>query len=255
MPPSEFDASQGWISSEQLPKTPHEELARSEAEAFLEYLFSAVAQRPRPLSLREGAGVARYLKALAWETPPGAARALLERLGEVLWGTLLQHAPFAMSRKPAVVAFLEKHASTYLAGFDVEVALKQVRTSNPPRQTTALPAPRLMSRKLAVSGSGSPWLSDDLSERSYAAYHALRQAGIHNARGRIAAVLNQCGLQTRARHGTLRGWGSYEVYERVKQYEARLKKWIPAGRGPSAVKQGRQSLVDRWIFAFHRKTE
>jgi hypothetical protein len=56
IPPSDDDSSEGWISSDRIPRIPRQDLARAEAGAFLEYLFSAIARPPRPLSLRKGAG-------------------------------------------------------------------------------------------------------------------------------------------------------------------------------------------------------
>ncbi|MGA2329798.1 MAG: hypothetical protein ABSH05_26400 [Bryobacteraceae bacterium] len=81
--------------------------------------------------------MARYLKALAAETRSGPLRALLTRLAEVIWGTLLRHAPFAIARKPTAIEFVEAHADTYLAGlqaagFDIEGVLEYLRNSPPP---------------------------------------------------------------------------------------------------------------------------
>jgi FkbM family methyltransferase len=127
-------SSKGRISSDQLPQTPRQELVPAEADAFLEYLFSNIARRPRSLNLREGAGVARYLKALAAETAPGPIRSLLDRLAEMFWAALLQSAPFRTAEKTAAVEFMEIHANTYLAsykaaGFDIDGVLKCLRDS------------------------------------------------------------------------------------------------------------------------------
>jgi len=67
MPLSDGRAQQGWIHSDQVPRIPPQELEGAEADAFLEWLFSGLARRPRPLSLWKGIAVARYLKLLAWE--------------------------------------------------------------------------------------------------------------------------------------------------------------------------------------------
>lgn len=129
IPPSEPKPTDVWIESNYLPRVPRQDLLPEEAEAFLEYLLSEVVRRPRPLRLRQGARVARYLDALAWETEPGAIRQLLERLRDGIWGTLLQLAPLELSSKPEAIAFLERHAETYLAGLNVEAALQRVRES------------------------------------------------------------------------------------------------------------------------------
>ncbi len=271
MPPFSPDPAEGWISSEVL-KLPAQKLNPSERDAFLEYVFSLIAKRPRALRLRDGAGVARYLKTLAWEMEPGPRRYLLDRLADVIWRTLFQFAPLPMSERQRVVEFLQEHADTYLAAFDIEAAVKWVQESaEPPPEAGSARPPHLMSRRLSASGTGNPQLRDDLSERVYAAYHALRRARVHNARGRIACVLNQKGFTTQPRGRTSKRWGSYEVYERVKHYEAgvktRLKRLLmrqqqeaplPASQAarlakqiPDQARRSAHSAVDKWIYLFH----
>src|SRR5512140_146884 len=84
MPPSERESnppsSEGWIHSDQLSKLPPQRLEAREADAFLEYLFSAPARRPARLSVREGIRVARYLRALAGEADAGPTRRVLKQL-------------------------------------------------------------------------------------------------------------------------------------------------------------------------------
>ncbi len=253
IPPSELKPTDVWIESEYLPRVPRRDLLPEEAEAFLEYLFSDVARRPRPLRLQQGARVARYLDALAWETEPGAMRQLLERLRDGIWGTLLQFAPLELSSKPEAIAFLERHAETYLAGFNVEAALQRVREAAPPTRHGALfQPPHLMSRSRSATGKGNPHRREDLSERIYAGYHALRRARVRNARRRVAEVLNRQGLQTRARGETSREWSGYEVSERVKQYEARYRKQN-AGR-KDTLEQWQDAVVQASVFLFHSRT-
>jgi len=270
MPPFSPDPAKGWISSEAL-KLPAQVLNPSEWNAFLEYVFSMIAMRPKALSLREGAGVARYLKTLAWTLGPGSRRHLLDRLADTIWGTLFECAPLPASDTGRVVDFLREHANTYLAGFDIEAAVKWVQEfPEPPPEASSAHPPHLMSPRLSASGAGNPQLGDDLSERVYAAYHALRRARVHNARGRIACVLNQKGLTTQARGSTPKRWGSYEVYERVKHYEAGVKARLerlfarqqeeaplPAIEAaafgkqiPSEAKRLAGSVVDKWVFLF-----
>ena len=253
IPPSKPKPTEGWILSDQFPRVPRQDLLPEEAEAFLEYLFSDVARRPRLLRLKEGARVARYLDALAWETEPGETQELLKRLRDVIWGTLLRVAPFELSGKSEVIEFLERHADTYWAGLNVEAALRGVRESAPPSRHGALyRSPHLMSRSRSASGVGNPHLMEDLSERIYVGYHALRTTGVRNARRRVAEALNKRGLQTRARGATLREWSGYEVSERVKQWEARYKK-ENAGR-KDAVKRWRDAGVQAWVDLFHSRT-
>ncbi len=249
IPPLKGDEAQGWILGEQL-RVPHQKsLAPSEVDGFLDYLFSDVARPTRQLTPWEGAAVARYLIALAQRSPPGAERQGLEELVHIIWGTVLQFAPFQAIRKETAIRLLEELASTYLVGLDLKAALKQVRDSPPPTFGNLFQAPHLISRHRAV-GRRNLRLQDDLSERIYAAYHALRRARIHGARWRIAKVLNGHGLTTRARGGTDREWRSYEVYERVKQYEARLKKQVRLGPGTQTSEQCRATVVNTWIAAF-----
>ncbi len=208
MPPLSPDPAEGWISSEVF-KLPGQVLNPSEGDAFLEFVFSMIAMRPKALGLREGAGVARYLKTLAWTLGPGSGRHLLNRLADTIWGTLFEFAPLPISDKGRAVEFLREHANTYLAGFDTEAAVKRVQESRgPPPEASLAHPPHLMSRRFSASGTGNPRLGDDLSERVYAAYHALRRARVHNARDRIAGVLNQRGFTTQARGGTYKRWGS-----------------------------------------------
>jgi hypothetical protein len=191
MPPSVRE-SDDWISSERLPTIPHEDLLLTEVDEFLEYLFSTIGRRPRPIGLREGASVARYLKSLAWETAAGPSRQRLERTSNAIWDTVFSHARFSISSKTEAMVFLAEHADTYLAGLDVEGALKQVRESRVPRlYPRGMPLPNLLSRNMSVQGQPTPHRRDDLSERIYAGYHALRRARVRNARGRLAEALNK----------------------------------------------------------------
>ena len=79
-----------WIESSELPRIPPQTLRKDEVNAFLDFLFSDVARKPAEIRLLEGAAVARYLVALAWRLEPGEDRHLLERLGDVIWGTIFQ---------------------------------------------------------------------------------------------------------------------------------------------------------------------
>lgn len=182
---------------------------------------------------------------------------MLTHLADVTWGNLLHHAPFAIARKRTAVEFMEAHAGTYLAslqaaGFDIQGLLEYLRTSPPPtRHAGPSKPPNLLSAHLSVHSGAEVHLQDDLSERIYAAYHALRRTGIHGVRGRIAEALNNRGLRTRARRDTATRWGAAEVYERVRQYEARWRSSSPAGRSDASTKHWRDSVVDRWPFLFH----
>jgi hypothetical protein len=174
----------------------------------------------------------------------------LDRLAEVIWRTVLQNARFSTSGKEAAVAFLRKHASTHLVAFDVEAAVKYLREANVPSPSPPAAASQLLARRLAVQAGPAPQLRDDLSERIYAAYHALRRARVHGARRRVAETLNRHNIRTEARGETDRAWGSDEVVDRLKQYEDYWKRHH-TGQGHQALQQWRNSLVDRWLFLFH----
>ena len=233
------------------PSNGRADLAADQADAFLNYLFSTVARRPKLLSLREGASVARYLKALTLEMEAGEVRKQLDRLADAIWAMLFQFAPIQASDKPTVIGFLDKHRSTYLAGLDrmfgLENAFQQIRKAPVPSRGDRFPAPLLQSGHQSVYGPGRLHLDDDLTERVYAGYHALRRAGVRNARGRIATVLNRHQLRTRAGGLTSTKWGSDEVYERVKQYDARLKKQAGTAE-PWDSRAG--FVVAKWVSSY-----
>ncbi len=194
MPPPD---EEGWILSSELPRVPHQTLKQDEVDAFLDFLFSDVARKPTEIRLLEGAAVARYLVALAWRLPPGDDRHLLDRLGNMIWGTIFQVAPFQISKKQQAVRFLKRHAASYLSWFDVERALASVKDNPRPRRPEELfRADRLRSGSLGVRGPVEARWQDDLTERICGAYYALRQAEVYDARGKIAQALNRHGMRT-----------------------------------------------------------
>jgi len=251
MPPSDTPsappASEGWIRSDQL-KLPRQHLAVAEADRFLQYLFSAIARRPARLNVREAVRVARYLRGLAWEAKPGPRRALLERLGSAIWGLTLQFAAARCGRKEEVLAFLERHAGTYLAAFDVGELVRDIRESPPPATNSRSPRPpRLRSLYLSVHGHGPVQRRDDLSERIYAAYYGLRRAGVPGARNRIAEALNRHGLEMSGPQVRSPVWGPGEVYERAKQYQRSFQRRF---KDPAQALVWREGVVDKWVGAF-----
>jgi hypothetical protein len=254
MPRSEDQSWQHWIRSEQLPRCPRQELKASEADAFLEYLFCAVARRPKAISLGEGAGVARHLQALAWEAPPGKIQRFLDYLSQMVWKTVFQVAPIEMAGAEGTLEFLEKHRGTYLGTIDAVFGLEDVLQYI--RDAKAVgpwpPPPNLLGPHLSAQGRGNPQLSDDLSERIYAGYHALRRIPIHGASTRIAKVLNGKGLRVRVRRSSISTWSPYEVSARVKQYAQRQR---PPAAGREDVKKWRNGLVDCWILGYRQKEQ
>src|ERR1035441_4488693 len=63
MSQSELSERKGWISAASL-AIPRQHLHESEVEAFLEFLFGDIAERPEELTVREAASVVRYLSLL-----------------------------------------------------------------------------------------------------------------------------------------------------------------------------------------------
>jgi hypothetical protein len=54
-------------------------------EQLLDFLFSTIARKLPPISLRDGAAVARYLHSLAWDSARGRNRQKLHTLSDVIW--------------------------------------------------------------------------------------------------------------------------------------------------------------------------
>src|ERR1700675_4646507 len=115
---------------------PEQTLAPSEAESFLNWLFSDLSRKPQEMTLRETASVARYLiwlsshgvpKAVAKGGPTairGYRRGLkteesirgrqdAERSALIVWGDLLRTGRFAPANKKAALAFFRRHSSAW----------------------------------------------------------------------------------------------------------------------------------------------
>lgn len=246
--------SEGWFRSEDL-VLPRQTLAPDEVEPFLDYLFSSVARKPKPLKLKETAGVVRYLKALALQDRHPAERRAIERIAEILWGTVMQSGRIAMAGKSEVIKFLQEHRHTYFAHTELHRMLDLIGQEREPANAGDLfRPPRLLGKRRSVSGAGPARLQDDLTERIYAGYHALRRAKVRNARGRIAEVLNRLGFQTRPRSAAASTWGPAEVNDRVQQFEARLvhqHRLSNKGNRSKEITRLRNMQVDSWIHGFH----
>ena len=250
MPPFENLAEEGGISGDRLPKIPPQQLERSEVVAFLNYLFGDIARRPKPVRFREGAAVARFLQELAREAPIPEQRQVLERWADLIWQTVQRNARFSMSRKDEAIEFLRKHAHTYLVRFGVEPLVKYLQQTKAPTARIGREPPMLLARGIAVQAKQAGQLRDDLSERIYAGYHALRRAKVPQARRRIAKALNSHNIKRGDRGATDGTWGSDEVMERVKQYEERWKRKHAGPDAPPFQPWG-DGLVNRWLFLFH----
>jgi hypothetical protein len=253
MPPSD---QVGWLRSEQL-VLPRQTLSKEHAEPFLLFMFAQVARKPMTLKLRETASVARYLKATAGELPGGPERAMVDHLADVVWLTLLQVGQINVSTRTETVRFIRQHAHTYLSTFDIERVVKLIdgRAELSWGRESFRP-PTLIGKARSVRSAGPARLQDDLTERIYVAYHALRRSGSPRVRGRISAILNQLGLKTHARPGTTSAWTSQEVIERVRQfadrmaYQHRLAK-LDKHRRINELERLRDMLVDSWIHGYY----
>ena len=176
--------------------------------------------------------------------PGGKTRGKLDQLAETIWATLLRYAAIGLCDKGTVLTFLKKHANDYLTGFDAALGLGEAldlieKSPEPKGGKKLLTPPALISRSYARSGLGVPRISDDVSERIYAAYQALRQANVRGAAKRIASVLSRYGIPVREYPGRAAEWEAYFVHGRVKKFTTQAQ-----ARG------GKMVAVDRWVWTF-----
>lgn len=241
-----------WMSSDELDHPSEQELRADEARPFLEFLFADVARKPEDMSLRKAASVSKYLDALACkEEQPGQDRQVLAYLSRVVWRTARRAAPIKLSAKDATIDFLHRHSGTYLPDRAVDRAVELIRERPVPTNPTK-PA-RLVSRSMSIQSKSVARLQDDLSERIYAAYWALRLAKIHGARRRVAETLNAKSLKRSSRGDRTYTWDSDTVYERVKQFEDRQ---LGAERRTEEVrKEVRRTFARKWIDSFRYRQE
>ena len=245
MPPDDKNPSTG-IRGDRIPKAARQNLPPEGVGVFLDAIFANVAVKPKPVTLGEGARVVRYLKATAWSSR-GPERQALERLAESVAQTVFKFAPIGMASKDQALRFLERHAETYLSHPQLDATLDFVRRSPGPQAgVDFFPQPKLASSRNAVFGSGTPRIGDDLSERIYAAYHALRRARVHGARTLVAEALNRHGIRSSFLDDRRKAWGPDEVWERVKQYGIRLKRNHRLAR-PNGASHQSDFVVDKWI--------
>ena len=257
IPPSKHSEQSKSIHSDQL-KLPGQTLQTKDVDAFLAYVFRDISRRPKRLKLKKTAAVVRYMKAIAIESELSAESELVERAAEILWLTLLDTAEIEIANKEEVIQFLEEHALTYLASFEVKRMVELVRQVEVPKRHKDFFRPAtLMGKGRAVSRAPAQ-LSDDLTERIYAAYYALRRTGVPRARSRVAAALNELGHRTHAKDMTDSRWNSAEVNERVRQFEAGIRRRHRVSGGAQGKEQLsvlRNGIVDVWIDGFYFKSK
>jgi hypothetical protein len=235
-----------------------QQLAQSEAEPFLDWLFSDLAERPETLSLRESASVVRYMLWLAshgipkdvidlgadaiqkYQHGPRAdvhARQDVECIAKIVWDDLLQTGRINAASKTEALTFLRRHASSW-NHCSLEPALKFLEDFGlPPGAEPPFRQYPLVAQKFAATGGGNPYLENDLSERIAAADSALQRVPIKNRHALIANALQKSPL-TRELRPNDDSWGPIEVRDRVKGYKR--QKWAHPGEG----------LADKWISGY-----
>ena len=247
-------------------------LELSEVDDFLSFLFLNPAIRPENLQLQEGAAVARYLESLAIYGVPLAvlergqkaideyhrvsqrreegAKALhvrhrLVKAADAIWWHLRAYGEFEPSSKEAALGFIKRHLGTYFGKLKPILSILENHGIPQGMRCTTSP-PSFLGPNLNVAGPGNPHLRDDLSERIFAAYHALPRAGMKHRSPRIAAALNS------ARAAGRDDWNWNDVNERIKGYKRglrlRLRKHGMAA--PAELKREEYRQANSWIGMF-----
>src|SRR5204863_264700 len=116
---------------------------------------------------------------------------------------------------------------------------------------------------MTVQGGRNPYLPNDLSDRIYAAYHALKEISVKKERQHIADALERNHVDSSRAHKRERqGWVYEDVNDRVKQYERQQRKRIQEEVGDKKLRDDRMrswrnNLVNRWIadYRWHRKVK
>ena len=258
------------------------ELSEAEIGGFLSFLFGHVAHRPDVLLLLETAAAVRFLQTLARKGVPaeligrqrGTAddtrsddsektlegRRLLQSLAKVIWADLFNYGDFRGCGRQKATAFLQKHSKTYLVSLDVKRAFEVMEELAIPADTgQPFRPPHLKSLTMSAQGQGNPRLGDDVSERIYTAYHALKRARVKKIRPRIAEALSQEGVSGGRRRSKARGWDWSGVHDRIKRYDRGLRQRFEkeAGKNNVAekVREWREHLVYRWVSQFQSQQQ
>ena len=116
-------------------------------------------------------------------------------------------------------------------------SIESVRAAPAPKPYQSKPV--LASPVMAATmGPRSKRLSDELTERIYAGYWALRFGEVA-ARRHVAEALQRAVIPREGHLGD-QNWTSYNVGERLKPYDATTPK------APDARQKHRQGLVEKW---------
>jgi hypothetical protein len=140
-----------------------------------------------------------------------------------------------------VIHFLEAFGPTHLATEGVTEAFHTIQASPPPGSHA--PSPLLRNAHMGIAlGPGRRNFGDDVTERIYAAYWALRLEKAATARGLVAEALTRHHIPRRRRDAE---WTGYDVADRLKQYEA-----TRAPTAPDKRRAHRQWLVEKWRMLY-----
>ncbi len=150
--------------------------------------------------------------------PACIQRQQMLRLSEIVWGRVFQFAAFRQATKKEAIRFLAAQASTFLPPFDIRESIREVQDRPEPvyRQLK----PLLASKHLAYTKGSAPMrVENDLTERIYVAYWALRLDNVKKARREVAHALNRANVPRTSRDRSSE-WTSYDIGARLKQFES-----------------------------------
>jgi hypothetical protein len=257
-------------------------LRQSEVDDFLRFLFFDIARRPAPLTMRECMQVGRYLDWVAQagvpkealRQRPDAVRAhrnrdhsreerdkkrCVKHMADLLWGRVRTMNAHQVASNQHALRFLQRHQQTHFANPFIGRTLDLLEDFDVPADDIRPRiGPSLVSSSIAALG-GKSRLQSDLSERLFAAHHALKSVGLHRTRPRIAQALNECGTQPQrrgSRDASERAWLPDDVHELVKSFEKRLRRRFAKVANVTERKDLMQRecdrAVDRWIQDYRR---
>ena len=243
-------------------------LKQREKAYFLRWLFSELASRPKPLEIAECARAARYLMYLSSAGVPKSAtdqpeafRYSSDRLAGIIWDQALRWSNSNIATADEVLRFLDKHSASLRHNPYFEETRTFVKTFEV-KPNSAAPhrfgQARLVNSQLVQDAP--PKMHDDLSERIFGAFYAIKQSGFSKVAATIATSLNEAGIKKK-RPTDVDDWGESEVRERIKSHKERLKaRWekgllsTPAVQKQKKLKELLQRnltlMANRWIVAF-----
>jgi hypothetical protein len=233
-------------------------LLEDEIDKFLRFVFSRLALRPKEIGPEATLRVARYLDLLIQALPHTEKspkemnkRASLHSLADTAWGLVRSYAHIKPATKGKLQSFLTEHEKTYFASQVFKLGITFLRSAeHEAPKSKSLANPRLVSASMCVSGTGSTYQTDDVSERIFAAHYALRQSKVRNGPKRIAGALLAAGVPGRG--NKYKEWADIHVRDRVKSVERRFKpnsRPTPMAAQEALDRYGVQ-MANKWIYLF-----